>query len=310
MNKHMEYQEFIKMLCQKVNEAAKNWDGAQAEFQPDVKEDGKTMELLVIKLRENSTRGSHVISIQTASLYKAFTNGRIELEQVLDLVEGWFSRAEEVEAISPMDEIEDYEKIRDCLIIRPLNYTRNKEKLENEVYVLVGDIALTLYVHFGFIRDTYISSAIGSSYLDLWHKEKEEVLKNAMINTSRLFPPVLLKDLEALPLMDIEVSKEDFMRDYMALLTNKHGCNGAVSIFLPGVAKRFGEVFNSDLYIAFLSNDSAVIHEAGKVQPDEIRKTISSVNEVSQDKDHFLSDKVFVYRRDTDRIEIVEENDI
>lgn len=310
MNKHMEYQEFVEMFCQKVNEAVKNWDRAKVEFQPDVKEDGKAEDLLVVTLRENGTPGAHVTSIEVGGIYKSITSGYMELEQVWDMVEGWFSRAEEVEAISPMDEIGDYEKIRDRLIIRPLNYTRNKEKLENEVYVLVGDIALTLYVHFGFIRDTYISSAIGSSYLGLWHKEKEEVLKNAMINTSRLFPPVILKDLEALPLMDIEVSKEDFMWDYMALLTNKHGCNGAVSIFLPGVAKRFGEILNSDLYIAFLSNDSAVIHEADKVQPEEIRKTISAVNEISQDKDHFLSDKVFVYRRDTDRIEIVEENDI
>ena len=308
MNKHMEYQEFVEMLCQKVNEAAKSWDGAKVEFQPDVKEDGKAEDLLVVTLRKNGTPGAHAISIKVGALYKTFTSGRIDLEQVWDLVEDWFSRVEGVEAMSPVNEIGDYEKIRDRLIIRPFNYTRNKEKLENGIYFLVGDIALALYVHYGFINNNYISSNVNSSYLGLWHKDKEEVLKNAMVNTRCLFRPAVLKEWEPFPFMETEISKEEFMQDDMALVTCEYPCNGAVSIFLPGVARRLGEILNSDLYIAFLGCDSLIIHDVSKVQPEEIRETISAVNNIHQDDNRVLSDMVFVYRRDTDRIDVVEED--
>ena len=116
----------------------------------------------------------------------------MDLKHILRIVESKLRQAGEVGKISPLEVADDYEQIRSHLIIRPINYVKHMETLKDGMYDLIGDIALAVYIHIGFVHGTYVSSAVSSEYLELWNKGKEEVIKEAFTNTYNLFPPIML----------------------------------------------------------------------------------------------------------------------
>ena len=69
----------------------------------------------------------------------------------------------------------------------------------------------------------------------------------------------MLTGLEAYSVMDTDIFQKDAGYD-MVGVTNEVIFNGAVSIFLPGVAKKLSDILGEDLYIVFLNYDYAVIH--------------------------------------------------
>ena len=166
---------------------------------------------------------------------------------------------------------------------------------------------MTVYIHIGFVHGAYVSSAVSSEYLEIWNKGKEEVIKEAFTNTYNLFPPIMLTGPEAYSVMDTDIFQKDAGYD-MVGVTNEVIFNGAVSNFPSWSSeKKLSDILGEDLYIVFLNYDYAVIHPVSIIRPEEIRSLIASVNSDSPDEEGFLSDMIFTYRRDSDKMEVVKE---
>ena len=141
------------------------------------------------------------------------------------------------------------------------------------------------------------------------------MMKDAMENTYRLFPPRLFNWLDVERFEDedygIFMERDSGVRmdggACATFVTTKSQINGAVAIFLPGVAKRLGEMMGNDLYIAFTSMHEAAIHNCEKVYPETIRESLKDLNREMPSDDDFLSGKVYYYNRGKDRIEVVLE---
>ena len=73
---------------------------------------------------------------------------------------------------------------------------------------------------------------------------------------------------------------------------------------MPGVMERLSELLESDLYIGFLNTETAVIHKSNLVPPEAIRDALRFQNNDCGRED-FLSEKVYFYSRERDRIEVV-----
>ena len=280
----MKYEEFIAALCQKIREVTKGWNGTSIEFRTTPQNNGRTLDLLVVSKQGKKMNGTYELSFHTQELYEALAFDKMDLKHILRIVESKLRQAGEVGKISPLEVADDYEQIRSHLIIRPINYVK----------------------HIGFVHGAYVSSAVSSEYLEIWNKGKEEVIKEAFTNTYNLFPPIMLTGLEAYSVMDTDIFQKDAGYD-MVGVTNEVIFNGAVSIFLPGVAKKLSDILGEDLYIVFLNYDYAVIHPVSIIRPEEIRSLIASVNSDSPDEEGFLSDMIFTYRRDSDKMEVVKE---
>lgn len=306
MKRQMKYEEFIEELCRIIREVTKDWSGTSVEFRPAPQNDGRTMDLLVVSKKGEQSKGTHELSFHTDKLYEALSAGRLNMLDITGMVIKSLKRSEEIGKISPLEAADNYEEIRSRLIIRPINYVKHMEDLKDEIYYLIGDIALTVYIHIGFVHDTYVSSAVTSAYLEIWHKEKDEILKEAITNTYNSFPPVLMTKFGTYMFMEAYLSLKDKECD-MIQVSNNMICNGAVSIFLPGVAKKVCEIMGEDIYIVFLNCDYAIIHSVSSIQPEEIRKIVSHVNSVMPDEDSFLSDMIFTCKYGSDQIEVVEE---
>ena len=304
-----EYRKFVESLMEEVCRITKDWN-AEIKFQP-AQDDHSEDYLAVETNREN---GKHVQRFHLWEMYQDMESGEFSLEEMLSQTAELLACCKEVERISPLDKIQDYQKIRSYLIVRLLNYDHNAEKIEEGVYERIGDIALVLYVNIGSVKEQYISSMIPFSAFSEWKRSKKEVLETALRNTYDLFPPRVfhLAPLEDLvqgidfAFMDSEELLFNPNREFGIFLTNTNQMNGAISVFLPGVSKKLGELLGGDFYIGFTSLHEAVLHKVGTVELKQIQESLKSMNsEVIAEKD-FLSEQVYRYSRENDKIEVVE----
>lgn len=304
-----DYQKFIESFKNEVCRITEDWN-ANIKFQPvqgDQSED-------YLAVETDGRNGKHVQRFHLWEIYQDFESGEFSMEEVFSEVAKMLDCCKEVERISPLDKILDYQEICSHLVVRPLNYDDNMERLKGGVYERVGDIALALYVHIGRIKERYISSMVPSDAFLEWDLEKEDVMAAAAKNTYDLFPPrmIYLAHLEDLiqgntyAFMDGEELPFNLDRGYGVFVTNASQMNGAISIFLPGVAKKLGELLGGDYYIAFTSLHEVVLHKIGTVELEQIRKSLNGMNmEVIAEED-FLSEKVYRYSWEKDRIEVIE----
>ena len=81
-----------------------------------------------------------------------------------------------------------YERSKERLILRPVNYKNNKQELENCVFWMCGDIALTLY---GVVYDSgenFVTMKIQKEIAESWQEPTDKLLMYALVNTGRLMP--------------------------------------------------------------------------------------------------------------------------
>ena len=61
--------------------------------------------------------------------------------------------------------LNDYEKVREHLFLGLLNLEKHRHELKNAVYKTMGDIAITLYVHAGTLKNGITYLKVRSEYL-------------------------------------------------------------------------------------------------------------------------------------------------
>lgn len=308
VNKTKEYQNFVEKLKEEVCRLTKGTD-VMVVFEPA--EDNLIEDLLVME--SDREKGKHIQRFHVEELYQDLMSGEVTKEELFKNITEILDYCREVEKISPLDQIDDYKKICNNLIVRALNYDDHAEQLKEGVYDRIGDVALVLYVSFGTIKGTYISSMVPFHVISGWKKEKKEVMEAALKNTYLLFPPralnifgVLTGDLDLnCAFMEQNELPKEVQGTFGIFVSNKNLINGAVSVFLPGVAKKLGELLDSDFYIAFMSIHEAAIHKTGTIEVDVIRKSLMYMKLGNDSEGEFLSDKVYRYSREKDIIEVL-----
>ena len=211
-----------------------------------------------------------------------------------------------------------YEECLDKLILRPMNYRRNRRELENCIYWRFGDIALVLY---GLLSDEgseFITMKMLRDVTNAWEMSDASLLMNALLNSYKKMPPRLFKagDLDSKP----NASKGGFMsegkecsmiinpsdrwegfRGYR--LTTVRQLNGALAIFYPGVSRRLAEIMGGDYYVGFTSIHEAVIHPVRFKNLNNMKEAIQHINAVFDEREMLTN---HVYRYSCKRREMLE----
>ncbi len=209
-----------------------------------------------------------------------------------------------------------YEKIRDRLIIRPLNLKNNRESLKGYVYKCLGDIALVLYAvvldddENGCLNTVKIPEAVFRE----WNIDKDSLLVSTILNTSMFAMPRLYRnilDIENTPESESAFMAADYVPAGFApgtipLVTTTRKTNGAIAMFYPGVKEKIAEMFDDSFYVAFTSIHEAMVHKKGSIDPSSIRRHLKATNKTFGSEDT-LSDNVFYFDRDTRVFSVVSE---
>lgn len=254
------------------------------------------VESLVVEMYEKS-----YITLNLDSLYeKNPTEDEIRevIKDRVDIFSKVYDRTNSV-----LDNIEDFDYIKDKLTVRLLPYEENKEKLEGVVYEKFYDIAIVLYIAISHEDGILNTAKVKESFLEKWPKwcrKKSELFSIAAQNVMRGQHPVV-GDLTTIITGNLEsvflATPESISSCVGAvLLTTSQKTNGAVAIFIPGVADKLAELFDDSFYVVFTSIHEAMIHKNGD-SIEGMYKALDSTNSTFGAED-YLSSTIYFYDKD------------
>lgn len=252
-------------------------------------------------------------SVHVEELYVAYQNG-IRLNSIVDYICGDVLHAKNYNIYDKTKELMDYDTAKSRLFVRLLNCDRNADVLNNVVHETLGDIALTVCAIVDDNREDLISTKILKSMVEKWRKTETDIFNEAIKNTYRATPPRIYK-LEGV-LCDESYTGDGFMNDEDIcdldksfsgnILSTTRKTNGAIAVFLPGVAERIAELLDSDFYMVFTSIHEVMIHSIKSGVDSEDLKIIlqDTLREATPSSD-YLTEKIYKYNRRTHKFECV-----
>ena len=186
--------------------------------------------------------------------------------------------------------LEDYAKVRERLFIRLSSLSRNRDLTEGIPHRAIDDMLLTYHVLTGQRGRDMWSAMLDNGMLRGYGISEEQLYKDALENSSRIFPARLDR------MSSILHSPEDDDGLGMMVLTNKANSFGASAVLYPGMLEEAAEQLGGDIYIIPSSIHEMILMPAVMV-PDverlEMTHRFLNMTEV-EEKDR-LSDHIYHY---------------
>lgn len=208
------------------------------------------------------------------------------------------------------EKFDSYAATKDILIVRPIHIDAEfygKHEQMPFMYKAISDIALVVY---GIVadKDGILNTVkLPMELIEEWEKENEidedDVFEQAMRNTEERYKAALytnIFDIENTPILDCMLMENGYRvteltDNTVALITTTKKTNGAIAMWYSGVKEKISELYGgSSFYAAFTSIHEAIIHKAGTISIDSIRRNVTETNRIFGPHDT-LSDKVWYY---------------
>ncbi len=204
-------------------------------------------------------------------------------------------------------DMKDYRRMKGRLVVRP--YPADAHGVEGSIHKKVGDIALVLYAVLHEENRVLVGAKIPTFLEEAWGMPGEELLETAFKNSMEKDPPRIMDILGILddPEGYTGVSLEEFGRNGIApfvshCLTTENKMNGAAAAFMPGVAKRIAEAFDSDFYLVFTSVHEAMIHPVEEINQETLQLILEDTIKATTAEEDVLTHRVYRYFKDKDEI--------
>lgn len=245
-------------------------------------------------------------------VYKAYHEGA-KLNAIVNYISNDVLHAKNYNIYDKTKTLIDYDTAKSRLFVRLLNCDRNSDILKNVVHKTLGDIALTVCAIVDN-RENLISTKILKSMVEKWRKTETDIFNEALENTYRATPPRIYK-WEGV-LCDESYAGESFMNDEDVcdldksfsgnILSTTRKTNGAVAVFLPGVAEKISELLDSDFYMVFTSIHEVMIHSTGSgVDLKDLKLVLQDTLREATPSSDYLTEKIYKYNRRTHKFECV-----
>lgn len=256
---------------------------------------------LLVKKKQNGGI-MEVCALYVQDLYEEYQNGW-SMDSIIQEILNRLDAISKSECFQRSRNLEDYEKIKDYLFIRLLNIEKNQTELQDCIYRTIGDIALVLYASMGDLNGSSASIKIKRHMLDKWEEDPQEAFKAALLNTYFISPPRMYC-WEKL-IFNPDYVGENFMNlmcDYKIKKDALGNClsttvrtNGAVAIFLPGVAERIGQLMGCGFYMVFTSIHEVMIHSERNADPKELKQVLEDTVKETTPPEDFLTYQIYHY---------------
>lgn len=249
-----------------------------------------------------------VCGIYTEELYERYQSGTA-LKKITEDVIGELDKAKRGNFFEKTRNLIHYEKIKGDLFIRLVNRDKHRKELKKAVYRTLGDIAMVLYLKIGEVDNCITSMKIRQEYVEMWGLDKDKVFEEALENTLRISPPRIYY-WEKL-IYDSDYQGEDFMeedsefkmrRDAVGnCLSTTRRTNGAVAVFLPGVAEKLARLIGRDFYLVFTSIHEVMIHNVDFAEPERLEDILQETIEEATPEEDYLTSSIYRYNKETGR---------
>lgn len=299
-----EYEDFVELLRRMVMTALELKE-EQIFFVKGEEKVPFEEDRLFVRCEEQES-ACEICGLHTRDAYEKYKNG-LSLEEITGKMVQAVRQIENAGYLGKILDAADYEKTKDKLFIRLINIEKNKQDLDHAVYKSIGDIALVLYMKVEETKERLASVKIRKEFLDGWKQEPDQVFSDALLNTYYNSPPRIYRweamvwnpEYEGENFMDI-LTECQLKKNAMGnCLSTVKRTNGAVAVFLPGVAKRLAYLLGGSFYMVFTSVHEVMIHIDTMVDPEDLKEVLYSTIQETTPPEDILTYKIYHYDKDT-----------
>ena len=213
--------------------------------------------------------------------------------------------------------VTDFSACQSKICFKLVNADRNKELLADAPHMIVcDDLAVLFYILVSNDGSGTATITIRNSMFDMWGVSEEDLFNIALINTQRIFRGSVMSMASVMmellsdrmdeentkEFYDMVVSDEDMA---MYVCTNTQKINGAGVLLYKDLLKEFAERVGSDFYILPSSvHETLLVPVSKEMQIEYLRSMVREVNATQVAPEEVLSDNVYIYRREDDKISL------
>lgn len=229
-------------------------------------------------------------------------------------------RNEKAESDFDYINFEDYDRVKDKLVFRLINFERNKELLSGCPYIEYLDLAIT----FRYVIDESVlglaSILITDREFEKWDVNVDELYRQALFNSIQRNPwcmeplskivfdsfderlrdkltPELLDELDSIKRYGLGVN--------LYIMTNQSKAFGAGCILYDNVIRNFARVQEANVYILPSSvHEVMLVPEDDDISPEFLLDLLLEANRSSVGLIDLLSDNLYYFDRQRDEITI------
>ncbi len=234
-------------------------------------------------------------TIYLEDYYEQYRYGK-NLEEIMENFLEVYQKNKTVDlGVSP-DFFWDFSKVKNRLIFKLINYERNRELLKDIPHKKVLDLALIFCCAVSLNNGRGSVITVKNSHLAMWKVDCDTVYEMALNNT----PILLQKRIESIE--DIIKDGRQYDRN-MLVLTNHQSMYGAGVVLYEGVLEEIAINYNASLYILPSSIHEVIVMKATDYDDVEaLKDMVRSVNQFGVDAKEILSDNVYVYNKESQKI--------
>ncbi|MDE6641744.1 MAG: hypothetical protein K2K63_14610 [Acetatifactor sp.] len=291
----MNIKEFTEKVCKEIAEIL----GKEVQYQ-EVYKLNSTKHYGLMILDSGSNIAPTIYMEQFYDMYVETGNWRKTINQIITTYQ-----SNSISKRLDMEWFKDFDKVQGLIFHKLINFGANIALLEKVPYTKYLDFAIVYCVRCENEEIGDGSILIHNSHLEMWHRTTQDLARLAEENTPNLYPlfATALKNIIQ-DCTGCSIPDEDAPPAFV--MSNKTRLNGAISIRYKGILKAFSNMLKSDIVILPSSVHEVILmpllgHKGFK----EFKDMVYEVNRSQLSKEEFLSDNVYLYRRDTDNIEIV-----
>ncbi len=294
----MDYSMFKDVLLEALKE--RFGEDSNISYNRVLKNNGIVLDGICVKRSDSKISPTVYVN----DYYQDFLGGR-DLDDICTTVEKLITENEITEEID-VDELIDFDRIKDNIVFKLINYAQNEELLQTVPYRKYLDLAVVYYIIVSNDLFEGASILINNNHLKLWNITGEEIDEIAKENS----PVVLKAELKSMADVFNELLLREGECDFdltsecnMYVLSNSEKMFGAAAILYENIISDFSEKLGCDLYILPSSVHEVIIVPSDSVEfSDKLDEMICEVNETQLPRSEVLSDHFYYYSKADDCI--------
>lgn len=257
-------------------------------------------------------KGSHIApNIYVNRLFEAYQDG-MEVQEIVGEIER-ICQSEKETALQDfhVEELTDFEKIRDKISFKLINAGKNKNRLKTMTHRMFLDLAVIYDVRVTQIADVVGSVAVTNDMMKAWDVTEEQLYELSLQNALRMDRGVV-KPLESLmqewfgddaetdekdyTYKDFDISiAEEIQETALYVATNRSKTNGAAVVLYPYLLDTVGTLLGDFFILPSSIHEILLLPADGAMESSELLKMVHEVNASTVAAEEVLSENVYRY---------------
>lgn len=240
--------------------------------------------------------------------YEGYENGRYTLYSIVNHIIETYKKNKTDKSVD-MKFFLDFDSVRPFIVHRIINTERNKDFLKDVPHVEFLDLSIVFMAiinGYANYKDGLASITVTNSHCKIWEIGIDELIFTARQNTPRLMPATL-KTMDEILMKAKASGAEDIPTSAygsnMMVVSNNYGLYGASTMLDKNYLRDLSDAFGSNYYILPSSiHELIVLVDNFGTYSEELKEVVRSINATMVDPVEVLSDSVYYFDRENDRL--------